>query len=71
MTEDTSPAHFILPLLIIGTTGIIFTFLSNSIYEIGKTEGTNLTTIECVKEPKKCEIRYDYLMMIKKENETH
>lgn len=69
MTEDTSPAYVILfALLITGTFSAILIGLGDSVYKngynSGKTEGTNLTTIECVKEPKKCKVRYDYLMMM-------
>lgn len=60
MNED-SP---LLVFLAVGTFLVILAGVGVSTYNYGKIDGTNLTTIECVKEPQKCKVRYDYLMMM-------
>ena len=53
----------LLVFLALGTFLVILAGVGGSAYNYGKIDGTNFTTIECVKEPKKCKVRYDYLMM--------
>ena len=63
MNEDSPLLVFLAVFFSLGTLLATLAGVGGSAYNYGKIDATNLTTIECVKEPKKCKVRYDYLMM--------